>query len=96
MRHFAITGIETDSLILRISSGLLIYRKRRDAMLHAFDRHLPAAASFHPPQGGLFVCLRLPDGLSADELLPLACKEGVAFKRPAPRFSRNGTRAVPP
>ncbi len=57
----------------------LIYRKRRDALLHAVNRYLPAAVKLDPPQGGLFAWLRLPDDLSAEELLPLACKEGVAF-----------------
>jgi len=31
-----------------------IYRKRRDAMLAAIERHLPAGSSVEPPQGGLF------------------------------------------
>jgi GntR family transcriptional regulator/MocR family aminotransferase len=57
----------------------LIYGKRRDAMLHALERYLPAAVTVDPPQGGLFAWLRLPDELSAEKLLPLACKEGVAF-----------------
>jgi GntR family transcriptional regulator/MocR family aminotransferase len=56
-----------------------IYRQRRDAMLHAINSHLPAGVHVDPPQGGLFVWLRLPDDLSAAALLPLACEEGVAF-----------------
>jgi GntR family transcriptional regulator/MocR family aminotransferase len=56
-----------------------IYRKRRDAMLAAIARYLPAGVSVEPPQGGLFLWLRLPENLSSDELLPLACEEGVAF-----------------
>ena len=57
----------------------LIYRKRRDAMRHAVERYLPAAVRIDPPQGGLFAWLRLPEGISAEKLLPLACKEGTAF-----------------
>ncbi len=57
----------------------LIYRKRRDAFVQAVNRHLPATVSLDPPQGGLFAWLRLPDGMSAEELLPLACREGTAF-----------------
>ena len=56
-----------------------VYRKRRDAMLRAIDRHLPAGVYLDPPQGGLFVWLRLPDHKSADRLLPLALEEGVSF-----------------
>jgi GntR family transcriptional regulator/MocR family aminotransferase len=56
-----------------------VFRKRRDAMLAAITRYLPAGVAFEPPQGGLHLWLRLPEGLSSDELLPLACQEGVAF-----------------
>jgi GntR family transcriptional regulator/MocR family aminotransferase len=56
-----------------------VYRKRRDAMLQAIDRHLPADVHVTPPQGGLFIWLQLPDDLSSEELLPLACAKGVAF-----------------
>ncbi len=56
-----------------------IFRKRRDAMVKAIERHLPARASFDVPNGGLFIWLQMPNGMSTGELLPLACKEGVAF-----------------
>ena len=65
-----------------------IYRKRRDAMAIAIQRWLPTGAHFVPPQGGMFIWLRLPGGLSADALLPLACEEGVAFA-PGSRFYPN-------
>lgn len=57
----------------------LVFRKRRDAMLAAISHHLPADVSFDPPLGGLFIWMHLPDNLSAKELLPVACEEGVAF-----------------
>jgi GntR family transcriptional regulator/MocR family aminotransferase len=56
-----------------------LFRKRRDAMLEAIDRYLPTDVSFDVPKGGLFLWLRLPQNISADELLPLACEEGVSF-----------------
>jgi GntR family transcriptional regulator/MocR family aminotransferase len=55
------------------------FRKRRDAMLKAISHHLPAKVSFDVPSGGLFIWLKLPNSISANELLRLACKEGVAF-----------------
>lgn len=56
-----------------------VYRKRRDAMLLALNRHLPAGVHVNPPQGGLFTWLRLPGNLSSEKLLPLAREEGVTF-----------------
>jgi GntR family transcriptional regulator/MocR family aminotransferase len=70
-----------------------VYRRRRDAMLAALSRYLPAEARCLPPQGGLFVWLQLPPGLSASELYPLALEEGVAFAPGALFFP--GERAQP-
>ena len=56
-----------------------LYRRRRDAMLSALDRHMPEGASWVRPKGGLFVWARLPEGMKASEVLPRACEEGVVF-----------------
>lgn len=66
-----------------------VYRKRRDAMLKASRQYLPLEVSTSQPQGGLFVWARLPEGMSADALLPLACEEGMAF-HPGSGFFLNG------
>lgn len=56
-----------------------IFHKRRDAMLGAIQRRLPDEIHLDPPLGGLFMWMKLPGNLSADELLPLAIREGVDF-----------------
>ena len=70
--------------------SIQLSRKRRDAMATAIDHYLPAGVSYNPPQGGLFLWLRLPEGCSEDELLPLACEEGVSFG-PGSQFFTDGT-----
>ncbi|MCL4303699.1 MAG: PLP-dependent aminotransferase family protein [Anaerolineae bacterium] len=65
-----------------------VYRRRRDAMVAAIKRYLPAEVQVTPPQGGLFVWLRLPEQTSALRLLPLAVAEGVEFA-PGSRFFAN-------
>jgi GntR family transcriptional regulator/MocR family aminotransferase len=65
-----------------------LYRKRRDAMLVAIKRYLPAGVHVNPPQGGLFIWLRLPENLSCLDILPLAAEEGVEFA-PGYRFFPN-------
>lgn len=62
-----------------------VYSRRRDAMLQAIRRYFPSEVHVDPPKGGLFVWLRLPRGLSAEEILVLACRNGVAFA-PGPGF----------
>ena len=56
-----------------------VYRRRRDAMLEALARHMPPGTRWTSPQGGLFIWLQLPAGLSASQLYPLAAEEGVTF-----------------
>jgi GntR family transcriptional regulator/MocR family aminotransferase len=56
-----------------------IFRKRRDTMLSAIQRYLPAKIRLDPPQGGMFMWLQLPESLSSEKLLPLAWEEGVVF-----------------
>ena len=67
-----------------------IFRKRRDAMLSAIERYLPAGVIFDPPQGGLFIWLQLPENLSSEMLLPLAWEEGVDFS-PGNGFFSDGS-----
>ena len=66
------------------------YRRRRDAMLAALERHMPGGVSWTRPNGGLFVWARLPDGVDAAALLDRAVKEeGVAFV-PGAAFFHDG------
>jgi GntR family transcriptional regulator/MocR family aminotransferase len=62
------------------------FRKRRDVMVAAIKRYLPAGVHFDIPQGGLFIWLQLPRNLSSEELLPLAWEEGVDFAPGKPFF----------
>ena len=63
-----------------------LYRERRDAMLAALARSFPAGTAWVRPEGGLFVWVRLPGGIDAEELLADALKDKVAFVPGAPFF----------
>ena len=65
-----------------------LYRQRRDAMVAAIRHYLPPAVHIDPPQGGLFLWLRLPAGCSCLALLPFALEVGVEFA-PGTRFFPN-------
>lgn len=56
------------------------YSARRDAMLAALGRHMPSTVSWTRPEGGMFIWVRLPDGLDGAELLAHSIRtERVAF-----------------
>ena len=55
------------------------FRQQREAMVGALRELEPAGCQFRVPDGGLFIWVRLPDGLTASQLLPTALAQGVAF-----------------
>ena len=60
----------------RFRSG---YRDRRDRLLASLAERMPQGVSWSRPSGGYFVWVRLPEGMSAANLLPVAMAGGVAF-----------------
>ncbi len=56
-----------------------VYRGRRDVMLKAMEEHFPSSVTWTRPQGGLFLWVRLPECLDAEDLLQIAVEEKVAF-----------------
>ena len=66
------------------------YHAQRDAMLTALARELgPTGAEWTEPVGGMFVWVRLPEGLNAQALLPKAVDAGMAFVPGAPFYADN-------
>lgn len=55
------------------------YRERRDALLSALERFLPADVTWTRPQGGFACWLTLPPGVSVSDLYISAISRGVAF-----------------
>jgi 2-aminoadipate transaminase len=57
-----------------------LYRLQCAAMLAALEADMRGlGAQWNSPDGGMFLWLRLPPGMNALDLLPLAIEEGVAF-----------------
>lgn len=81
----------TQAIVLRfMEHGLLepqiervikVYRKKRDAMLTALETYMPKVDGMHwtRPQGGLFLWVTLPDGMSAEEIFAEAVEKNVAY-----------------
>jgi 2-aminoadipate transaminase len=56
-----------------------LYAARCQRMIDALSREMPSGTRWITPGGGFFVWVLLPDGLPADELLPIAGEHKVAF-----------------
>jgi 2-aminoadipate transaminase len=67
-----------------------VYRERRDVMLAALSKYVPAGVRWTIPQGGLFLWVTLPETLDATQLLAEAIAEKVAFV-PGTSFFADGS-----
>jgi len=72
--YFRAGGYARDVQRLRVA-----YRKRRDRMLRALERHMPKGTRWTRPAGGYFIWVTLPPGHDTRELQPIAVANGVGF-----------------
>ncbi|QEL27425.1 PLP-dependent aminotransferase family protein (plasmid) [Bosea sp. F3-2] len=68
-----------------------VYRRRRDVMLAALNEHMPPPVTWTRPDGGMFVWVRLPDGLDGTRLLERAIAEARVAFVPGKAFYADGT-----
>jgi 2-aminoadipate transaminase len=81
----------------QIERAQTFYRRRRDLLLEALGRYMPAGVSWTEPAGGFVAWLTVPEGVDTDELARHAMEERVAFVPgsvfyPDPREGRSNLR----
>lgn len=69
-----------------------VYRLRRDVMLAALKRELPAGCEWTQPDGGLFLWARLPEKIDTTPLLAVAAAQKIAFVPGAPFWVGEGVK----
>ena len=67
-------------------------RAKLVTLMEALTEHFGTAAEFDDPQGGIFLWVKLPDGVDALQLYPLALAAGAAIN-PGPEWSVNKAHA---
>lgn len=77
-------------LLRRLPATLALYRRKRDVMLEALAREMPAGVSWTRPDGGLFLWVRLPEGIDAGAMLRAAVDAGVMYV-PGQAFFADGS-----
>jgi DNA-binding transcriptional MocR family regulator len=61
--------LQQDFMVDHIQKLRSTYRARRDAMLAALDTYFPDSVEWTRPRGGMFVWVRLPEGMNGTALL---------------------------
>ena len=68
-----------------------LYKRQRDAMVAALHREMKGLdVKFNVPVGGMFLWLRMPEGIDTVALLPKAVERNVAFVPGAPFYAGEG------
>ncbi len=65
-----------DAHLLRVRA---VYRERRDAMVAALAREMPAHVRWNVPDGGMFLWATVGAGIDTEELFERAVADGVVF-----------------
>jgi 2-aminoadipate transaminase len=56
-----------------------LYARKRQVMLEALKKYMPKGVTWTKPEGGLFLWVKLPKRMSANDLLPKAVENKVAY-----------------
>ncbi len=67
-----------------------VYKRQRDLMIKLMEESFPSEVHFTRPEGGMFLWVTLPEGISSLKLFDKAIKEKVAFV-PGQAFFSDGS-----
>jgi len=63
-----------------------VLKRKLDVLVEALGEHFGTAAEFEVPRGGIFLWVKLPDGVDTQKLAQAALKAGIAFN-PGPEWA---------
>nr|WP_249116838.1 PLP-dependent aminotransferase family protein [Ciceribacter sp. L1K23] len=96
INQIAITHVAERHFPEQVAKIKAAYSARRDAMLKALEKYMPAGTTWTKPEGGMFVWVTLPEGMDGAELLARSVEtEKVAFVPGQAFFAdRSGTNTL--
>ena len=71
--------LERDMLNSQLQKISDIYKPSLNAMLKALEKYMPKNLKWTSPEGGMFIWITLPEGMSGDDLFEAAKAEKVCF-----------------
>ncbi|MBN2655058.1 MAG: PLP-dependent aminotransferase family protein [Nitrospirae bacterium] len=74
--HEYLTNFDVDTHIDKIREA---YRSQREAMVSAMHKYFPKGINYTEPEGGMFLWIEMPEGVSSLELFNRAIEKKVAF-----------------
>ena len=91
INQMAVHGVAETCFDAHVGQLRAVYLRRRDVMLAAMAEHMPEGVEWTRPEGGMFIWVTLPDGMSGADLLAHSLEaERVAFV-PGQAFFADGS-----
>ncbi len=83
--------LEAGALEIGLRETIKLYHHRCDLMLSELDKNLGdvPGVTWTKPEGGLFLWLTVPEGISTDDIFEMAIKENVAYVPGSAFFPNN-------
>jgi 2-aminoadipate transaminase len=75
----------------RLAGTVALYRGKCQAMIDALTREMPDGVTWTKPEGGLFLWVRLPEGMDAGAMLKTAVTEEAVMYVPGGAFHADGS-----
>jgi 2-aminoadipate transaminase len=79
VQKIAAKYIEQGLFDKNLKSIIEMYREKKAVMIKAFNDFMPEGVTWTDPEGGLFLFMRLPEWMDAEDLFQVAIKKNVAF-----------------
>ena len=70
----------------------VLYLSKKQTMVDAIKNYFPEGINFTDPEGGMFLWVTLPKGISSMDLFDIAIKKNVAFVPGEPFYTNNEQR----
>ena len=87
--HDYYTTSDTEAHVTTIAAQ---YKKQKESMICAIQKHLGDAVSYTNPEGGMFIWATFPEDVDTAELFKIAIEEGVAFVPGESFFTNNAPK----
>ena len=71
--------LQNNDVDIHIQKIRKLYKSQRDEMVRSIREYLPEGVKHTAPEGGMFLWVTLPEGMSSMDLFELALEEKVAF-----------------
>lgn len=78
-QYMAAEFMGNGSLDANLKKSIALYKDKRDYMLSLLEKYMPKGVSWTHPEGGLFLFLKLPEGIDTIALYDKALMAGVAY-----------------